>query len=321
MTTLRLGPGDLERAAAILRGGGLVAFPTETVYGLGADATNAAAVARIFRAKGRPADNPLIVHLADAAELGTIAEGGSPLASLWPGPLTLILRRRGAVCDLAAAGLDTVAVRVPGHALARALIAAAGCPVAAPSANRSGRPSPTTAAAVLEDLDGRIDAVLDGGPTDVGVESTVVDVTETPTRVLRLGGMPLETLRVLAPDIALGGDARRSPGTRYRHYAPQAPVVLAPGDEVAGMLARDPGASALVTDETASRLPPELAARVVRLGPAADAASHARRLFDMLRRLDRARPSVIVAEILPEAGLDRAVMDRLRRAATGGERP
>ncbi len=315
MTTLRLGPGDLAQAAAILRRGGLVAFPTETVYGLGADATDARAVAGVFAAKGRPADNPLIVHLADAAALGEVAEGGSPLAALWPGPLTLVLRRRPrGVCDLATAGLATVAVRVPDHALARALIAAAGCPVAAPSANRSGRPSPTTAAAVLEDLDGAIDAVLDGGPTDVGVESTVVDATEDPPRVLRLGGLPLEALRRLAPDIAVGGDARRSPGTRYRHYAPRAPVVLAPGEAVAGLLAADPRAAALVTDETAARLPAGRGG-VARLGPLADAAAHARRLFEALRSLDRGQPSVIVAEILPEAGLDRAVMDRLRRAA------
>ncbi len=315
MTTLRLGPGDIARAAGILRGGGLVAFPTETVYGLGADATDAQAVARIFSAKGRPADNPLIVHLADAAALDDVAEGDSPLAALWPAPLTLVLRRRpGVVCDLATAGLETVAVRVPAHALARALIAAAGCPVAAPSANRSGRPSPTTAAAVIEDLDGRIEAVLDGGPTDVGVESTVVDVTEAPPRVLRLGGMPLEALRRVAPDLAVGGDARRSPGTRYRHYAPRAPVALAPGSAIAGLLAADPRAAALVTDETAAGLPGGRGG-VARLGPAADAAAHARRLFDALRRLDRDHPSVIVAEILPEAGLDRAVMDRLRRAA------
>ena len=323
MTTLRLQPADVARAAAILRAGGLVAFPTETVYGLGGDATNPQAVARIFAAKGRPADNPLIVHLAAAADLGTIAEGDSPLAALWPAPLTLVMRRRpGAVCDLATAGLDTVAVRVPAHDLARALIAAAGCPVAAPSANRSGRPSPTTAAAVLEDLDGRIDAVLDGGPSEVGVESTVVDATQAPPRVLRLGGLPLETLRRLAPDLLVGGDARRSPGTRYRHYAPRAPVVLADADAIIAMLTEDPRAAALVTDETATRLPPGRPG-LARLGPAADGAAHAQRVFESLRRLDRDHPSLIAAEILPEVGLDRAVMDRLRRAASaqGGSGP
>jgi L-threonylcarbamoyladenylate synthase len=312
VTTLRLGPDDVARAAAILRAGGLVAFPTETVYGLGADARRPEAARRIFAVKGRPADNPLIVHLADAADLPAVAEGQSPLTALWPGPLTLVLRRRAGVCAAAAAGLDTVAVRVPSLPLARALIRAAGCPVAAPSAHRSGRPSPTTAAAVLEDLDGRIEAVLDGGPTPVGVESTVVDVTGEVPAVLRLGGVPLEELRRLVPELRLGGDARRSPGTRYRHYAPRAPVVLAPAEAIPALLREHPDAAALVTDETAAGLP---GARLARLGPRHDDAAHARALFEALRRLDRDRPSLIVAEILPERGLDASVMDRLRRAA------
>lgn len=202
------GDAGLNEAAAALAAGGVVAFPTETVYGLGADARSEAAAERIFAAKGRPSDNPLIVHLADAADVDALAAEVSPLertlmAAFWPGPLTLVLPvRSGAVAARVTAGLDTVAVRVPAHDIARRLIAAAGCPVAAPSANRSGRPSPTLASHVRDDLDGRIDGVLDGGATGVGVESTVVRVLGGDVHILRPGGVTAEQLRAAAGEAA-----------------------------------------------------------------------------------------------------------------------
>ncbi|WP_434082575.1 L-threonylcarbamoyladenylate synthase [Cohnella hashimotonis] len=264
----------MNEAAAALAAGGVVAFPTETVYGLGADARSDAAAERIFAAKGRPSDNPLIVHLADAADVEALAAEVSPLertlmAAFWPGPLTLVLPvRQDAVAARVTAGLDTVAVRVPAHETARRLIAAAGCPVAAPSANRSGRPSPTLASHVRDDLDGRIDGVLDGGPTGVGVESTVVRVLGGDVHILRPGGVTAEQLRAAAGEAArvvvagaeaaagdgdaagaadspgaasaidaAGADAAavgapgapRSPGVKYAHYAPQGVMAIASG--------------------------------------------------------------------------------------------
>ncbi|MFC3799746.1 L-threonylcarbamoyladenylate synthase [Cohnella sp. GCM10012308] len=268
------GDAGLNEAAAALAAGGVVAFPTETVYGLGADARSEAAAERIFAAKGRPSDNPLIVHLADAADADALAAEVSPLertlmAAFWPGPLTLVLPvRPGAVAARVTAGLDTVAVRVPAHETARRLIAAAGCPVAAPSANRSGRPSPTLASHVRDDLDGRIDGVLDGGPTGVGVESTVVRALGGDVHILRPGGVTAEQLReaaggaarivVSGAEVAAGGSdgdaaagstgaasaieaagadaaavdaagAPRSPGVKYAHYAPQGVMAIASG--------------------------------------------------------------------------------------------
>lgn len=267
------GDAGLNEAAAALAAGGVVAFPTETVYGLGADARSEAAAERIFAAKGRPSDNPLIVHLADAADVDALAAEVSPLertlmAAFWPGPLTLVLPvRPGAVAARVTAGLDTVAVRVPAHETARRLIAAAGCPVAAPSANRSGRPSPTLASHVRDDLDGRIDGLLDGGPTGVGVESTVVRVLGADVHILRPGGVTTEQLREAAGGAARilvsgGGEAAgagegnaagsagaasaieaagaepaavgaagapRSPGVKYAHYAPQGVMAIASG--------------------------------------------------------------------------------------------
>lgn len=227
-----LDASSIDRAALILREGGLVAMPTETVYGLAACIDRPKALRAIFAAKGRPADNPLIVHCADVADLDAIAvldERARRLAALlMPGPLTMVLPRREGIGDDVTAGLDTVAVRVPAHALARALIRAAGCPVAAPSANISGRPSPTTAEHVLADLGGRIDAVLDGGPCSEGIESTVVGLSGPDAVLLRPGALPASTIEAL-----LGVPLRRagisdggSPGLRYRHYAPAAAVEL-----------------------------------------------------------------------------------------------
>jgi L-threonylcarbamoyladenylate synthase len=332
--TIAADAAGVALAAALLRAGRLVAFPTETVYGLGGDALSPAAVAAIFAAKGRPADDPLIVHLADAAELPRVAGKLPPAApalaaAFWPGPLTLIVPRGPAVPLAVTAGGDTVAVRVPAHPVARALIAAAGTPIAAPSANRFGHTSPTAAEHVLADLAGRIDAVLDGGPTPIGVESTVLDLTAPVPTVLRPGGVSLEQLRAALGEVALGGRAAgvlRSPGLLDSHYAPTAPLWLAAGPEpaarawlrerAAAELAAGRRVGLLVSDEDAALLA-GLGADAEPLGPAADHAAVARRLYAALRALDARRPNLILARDLGEDGLARAIGDRLRRAAAG----
>lgn len=327
----------IAAAAALLRAGGLVAFPTETVYGLGGDALSPAAVAGIFAAKGRPAEDPLIVHLADVAELPLVAaevpEAARRLAAAcWPGPLTLVLPRGPAVPLSVTAGRETVAVRVPAHPVARALLAAAGTPVAAPSANSFGHTSPTTAAHVLADLDGRIDAVLDGGPTPIGVESTVLDLTAPTPTLLRPGGVSLERLRELLGEVAVGGPqagagaGMASPGLLERHYAPRSPMLLVAGEPGAALawlreraaaeLAAGRRVGLLVPDEDAAALA-DLGAECEPLGPAGDPEAVARRLYSALRDLDARRPDLILARDLGEAGLARAIGDRLARAAAG----
>jgi len=328
--------GGVAAAAAILRAGGLVAFPTETVYGLGGDALRAGPVARIFAAKGRPAEDPLIVHLADAADLPRVAAAIPALAAelaaaLWPGPLTLVLPRGAAVPPAVSAGRDSVAVRVPAHPLARALIRAAGAPIAAPSANRFGHTSPTTAAHVLADLDGRIDAVLDGGPTAIGVESSVLDLTAGVPTLLRPGGVSLEDLRALLGEVRVGGrgaasGAQIAPGLLEKHYAPRTPLrlVVGPADGARAWLAAEARAARaagrraglLVPDEDAAALA-GLAAHVELLGSQADLPAVAARLYAALRALDARSPGVILARDLGEAGLGRAIRDRLTRAASG----
>lgn len=315
MKTLRT--RAVGRAAELLRAGALVAFPTETVYGLGADATSTAAVLGIFAAKGRPADNPLIVHVAEPAALGAVAHV-NPLAAglvarFWPGPLTVVLPARPLVAPAVRAGLPTVAVRCPDHALARDLLRACGFPVAAPSANRSGRPSPTSAQDVLEELDGRIAAVLDGGPCRLGVESTVVDCTGATARILRLGALPAEALG-LRPHTDLSG-AARSPGTRHRHYAPAVPLHLV-ADLAAG-LRRWPAAAVLCQREEGGRL--GLVPGVAAAFWPGTAEARAAVLFSTLRRLEKSGRPVIVVTGLPEIGVDAATMDRLRRAASAGQ--
>ena len=308
------GQAGLDEAARLLREGGLVAFPTETVYGLGAHALDVAAVARIFQAKGRPADNPLIVHVAEPAQLDLLALHVPPLAArlaerFWPGPLTLVLDARPDVPRLVTAGLDTVAVRIPAHPVAQALLAAAGVPVAAPSANRSGRPSPTTAQHVLDDLGELIDAVVDGGPCRVGVESTVVDARGAVPVILREGAVTREELGVETVD-ASAEQAAASPGTRHAHYQPRCHVVLAaPGEaaELAAELARQGERVGLI----AAAGPPGGVSAIGRFRDAAELAAH---LYDWLRQAEAA-VDVVVVETVPETGLGRAVMDRVRRAA------
>ncbi|SLN63006.1 Threonylcarbamoyl-AMP synthase [Pseudoruegeria aquimaris] len=300
----------VQRAGEILRAGGLVAFPTETVYGLGADARNDTPVARIYEAKGRPQFNPLIVHVASLEAAQALAE--FPPAALrlaqafWPGPLTLVVPMKpgAGLSRLVSAGLPTVGLRVPDAPLAQKLFEAAGCPIAAPSANPSGKISPTRAAHVAAGLDGRIDAILDGGACGVGVESTIVGFDGDAPVLLRPGGLPVEALEAAtgAP-LLIGGsspDAPSSPGQLASHYAPGAPVRLNATDKREGEVllgfGEAPGAEA-------------------NLSPAGDLLEAAANLFDMLHALDRAEATAIAVSPIPETGLGRAINDRLRRAA------
>lgn len=308
----------VERAAAIVRAGGLVAFPTETVYGLGADATNAEAVAGIYAAKERPSFNPLIAHV-DSVEAafaqGVFDETAKRLArAFWPGPLTLVVPVSEActISDLARAGLDSVGLRVPAHILAHALLAEVGRPVAAPSANRSGRVSPTEAEHVLADLDGRIDAVLDGGPAQVGVESTIVACLGGPPRLLRPGGVSREAIEALLdqPLESNGEDENGSPlapGMLASHYAPRARVRL-------NVTEIRPGEAALLFGE---RRPQgiEAARLALNLSESGDLMEAAARLFSYLRQLDASDVETIAVGPVPETGLGEAINDRLRRAA------
>jgi L-threonylcarbamoyladenylate synthase len=316
MTAL-LQPAELARAAALLRAGELVAFPTETVYGLGADAGNGRAVAGIFAAKGRPHFNPLICHYPDAAtafaDVVADARARALAARFWPGPLTLVLPRRPdcRVDLLTGAGLETLAVRVPDHPLALALLRQGGVPVAAPSANRSGGVSPTTAAHVLEGLSGRIAAVLDGGPCGVGVESTVLDLSGAAPLLLRPGGVTLEAIEAVLGPVArvlpAAGATPRSPGQLLSHYAPVLPVRL--------------GATSVAADEALLAFGPPLpgAAIAWNLSAEGDLAEAAARLFAGLRWLDaegaRRGCRGIAAMPVPETGLGLAINDRLARAA------
>ena len=316
MHTATLAPTDagLAVAADLLRSGRLVAFPTETVYGLGANALDPAAVGRVFEVKGRPADNPLIVHIAGVDGLDGLVADITPLAhtlaeAFWPGPLTLVLDARSDVPPITTGGLPTVAVRVPDHPVAITLLRTAGIAVAAPSANRSGRPSPTTARHVLADLGGKIDAVVDGGRCVFGIESTVVDARGTVPLVLREGAVTREDLG-LAGDAATG-DLQVSPGTRHRHYQPACRVeIAAPGQAAAtaaGLAAGGARVGLLATVEPPSG--------VVRLGRFHDAGELAARLYGALRDGEDAGVDVVVVEAVPEVGVGRAVMDRLRRAS------
>lgn len=335
-------PADIQRAAELLRAGGTVAFATETVYGLGADALDPAAVRRIFKAKQRPAWDPLIVHLADVSLLRKIAvldpalqERVERLASaFWPGPLTLLLPRSAAVPDEVTAGRDLVGVRVPAHPAARALLQAAAVPVAAPSANLFGHTSPTTAAHVLADLDGRIDAVLDAGPTPVGVESSVLDPAPTPMVLYRPGAITAEMLSHVA-DVPVeifkpvqveneAPQALPSPGVGIRHYAPRAMLVLVEGTERALRQAIEESVrSGQANARMGVLLPTDwhgIEADVLAEPWAiwGDAAGLAARLFAGLRALDERGATIIVCPLPPAGGLNDAIRDRLLKAARPG---
>lgn len=296
-----------EIAAEALKTGRLVILPTETVYGLAADASNPQAVARIFEAKGRPRFNPLIAHVANAVDAEAIAVFDAKARALaeafWPGPLTIVapVRDRERVCDLARAGLDSVAVRVPGHPRARAVIGAFGGPVVAPSANRSGRPSPTTFADALEETGHTVGAAVDGGPCAVGVESTVVSVLDGQVALLRPGSVTREEIEAVVGPLAEGGQGHRSPGRLALHYAPDAPVRIEANGAKDGEILLGFGAG--VGDPRWS------------LSPSGDLREAAANLFRLLREADRTKPAGIAVSSIPAKGLGEAINDRLRRAA------
>jgi len=308
----------ISEAARVLAAGGLVAFPTETVYGLGADATNATAIARLYAAKGRPAFNPLIAHVGDLAAARRLARFNSAAEKLaeafWPGPLTLVLPKQPGcpIADLATAGLDTIALRVPDHPVARAILAAFGRPVVAPSANRSGHVSPTTAQHVLADLRGRVDLIVDGGATPVGVESTIVACLDGPT-LLRPGGLAREAIErrlghpLAAASHATDEAAPQAPGMLASHYAPRATLRL-------DVVSVRPGEALLAFGD---RLPPgaDESSTTLNLSARGDLIEAAANLFSHLRALDAAGAKVIAIMPVPRTGLGEAINDRLKRAA------
>lgn len=330
MNTERLTQLDIDRAAAVLKAGGLVGIPTETVYGLGANGLNPDAVANIFKAKGRPQDNPLILHIPSADWLEhycvDVPDAAFALAKrFWPGPLTMVLKRGPMVPDIVTAGLDTVGMRCPDHAVCRSIIESSGVPVAAPSGNTSGRPSPTAMEHMLSDMDGKIDAIVDGGTCNVGVESTIVDLTCTPPRLLRPGGITLEQLESVLGEVAVDdavrrklgeGEKPRAPGMKYRHYAPKAPVAVVKGDAeqtAAYILAHAaPGDGVICFNEYAHLFASQV---ITRLGRADDPAEQARHVFDALRFFDSTNVPTIWSQCPDETGVGLAVANRLNKAA------
>jgi L-threonylcarbamoyladenylate synthase len=324
-------------AANVIRKGGIVAFPTETVYGLGADALNPEAVAKVFKAKRRPADNPIIVHVANKEDVYRLARNVPEAAErlmtqFWPGPLTLILNRSEVVPDITVVGLDTIAIRMPSSRVALALIRESGTPIAAPSANLAGKPSPTMAKHVIDDLAGRIDVILDAGPTKIGVESTVINMAAPIPQILRPGGTPYEKLKSVLGEVELHPIAvanrkmhvsqARSPGMKHRHYAPNAEMVVVEGEfdnviekvrELAKLyMAEGKKVGVLATDESLSNYNADI---VKSLGSREDLTTIAKNLFKLLREFDEEKVDIIVAEGIASQGLGLAVMNRLRRAA------
>lgn len=327
----------IKAAAALIRDGELVAFPTETVYGLGADGLNEEAVKKIFQAKGRPQDNPLILHVDSVDMLEQLVMDIPPAARIcmekfWPGPLTILFRRREVVPDIITAGLETVAIRMPSHPVALRLISISGAPIAAPSANSSGKPSPTRAEHVLEDMEGKIPLIIDGGETGVGLESTVLDLTGEKPMILRPGGITLEDVRKLLPnaivDPALGSSDKdmipKSPGQKYRHYAPKAQMSLVSGES-----------SRVIDEINRITLEAELkgmkvgimcctenmgsysAHRIADMGSLLDKEAIAHNLFHIIRDLDRSMVDLIVCEAVGEDEIGLAIMNRLLKAAGG----
>jgi len=334
METKYLTEQKIQQAAQILKRGGLLGIPTETVYGLGANGLNETAVANIFKAKGRPQDNPLILHIPDVGWLDRycmdIPQSAYTLANkFWPGPLTMILKRKPVVPNIVTANLDTVGMRCPDHALCRKIIAAADVPVAAPSGNTSGRPSPTTAAHMMEDMDGKIDAIMEGGSCNVGVESTIIDLTCTPPRLLRPGGITLEQLRDVLGTVDVDkavtralkeGEKPRAPGMKYRHYAPKAPVTVVTGDPdrsaayIAGQIQHGDGV--ICFEEFTRQFMCHTAAKLVMsLGPVEDKGEQARHVFDALRQFDHTEVAAIWAQCPDVSGIGLAIANRLNKAA------
>jgi L-threonylcarbamoyladenylate synthase len=328
---------QIQIAADIIQRGGLVAFPTETVYGLGANALDGGAVLRLFEAKKRPLDNPPIVHVAETDEVYPLVEAVPKKAELlmkqfWPGPLTLVFKHSPNIPKESTAGLDTIAIRMPNHPVAQALIRQSKRPIAAPSANLSGKPSPTTAEHVYTDLNGRIDAIIDGGAANIGVESTVVDVSCDPPMLLRPGGTPFEALKAVVQELRLHPfvesevelplEQIRSPGMKHKHYAPKAEVVLVEGNVEAvvnkikelsdAYTVKQAKVAILATDQTMAAYKAYI---VKSMGSRHNLATVAASLFRLLREVDAEGVDVILAESVPQEGLGLAVMNRLRKAS------
>lgn len=326
--TLVLKPGEIKKASQIIITGGTVAFPTETVYGLGANALDDEAVAKIFHAKGRPADNPLIVHISSREMLDMVAKDIPAMAfklmdAFWPGALTIVLKRKAGVPDITTGGLDTVAVRMPDNEIALSLIIEAGVPIAAPSANISGRPSPTKAEHVIKDMDGKIDAVIAGDECRLGVESTVIDLTVNPPAILRPGGLNTEEIIRITGEVNVSEESVKSPGMRYTHYSPRTKLILVEGERTSVLVEinrliseyRKQGlkAGALVCRERAPDI--ECDTKYI-LGSIDDMKEVAGRLYSGLRFLDEAGVDVgIVEGVFPNKREGRAIMNRLRKAA------
>lgn len=332
-------PEAIQIAASVIRAGGLVAFPTETVYGLGANALDSAALSRIYEAKQRPTADPLIVHIVDLDQLDVLAvdipaQARALAQAFWPGPLTMVLKRAPHVPENVAQGRKTIAVRMPAHPVARALIEAAATPIAAPSANTFTRPSSTSAQHVLEDLNGRVEVVLDGGDALIGVESTVIDMTQTPPIILRPGGVLMEDLQQIIPDVQMKTqylseqqvESAASPGMMLKHYSPRAKLLLFDGnadvmrvairDTAQRLIANQKRVGILATDEEADSYV-KIGARILALGSASDLDVIARRLFGAMRALDAQQVDVILVHSFGKDGIGAVIWDRLVRAAEG----
>ncbi|MBR6473927.1 MAG: threonylcarbamoyl-AMP synthase [Lachnospiraceae bacterium] len=335
-----LAPSDLREAAEFIREGKLVAFPTETVYGLGGNAYDSTASARIYAAKGRPSDNPLIVHISEFEEIKPLVKELPDVAKaladrFWPGPLTMILDKSDAIPKETTGGLDTVAIRMPSHIIANMLIKEAGVPIAAPSANASGRPSTTKAEHVIEDLSGRIDMIIDGGSSDIGLESTIVDLTVKPALILRPGYITIEMLREVIPDIEydravlkrIKDDTivAKAPGMKYRHYAPNGELTIYEGvpekvaaiikEEAAKKLAQGHTVGILTSDELAANYKDMGDLYIKDVGSRDNEIEIAAGLFDALRYFDEVNAEYIYAESFTEGGIGQAIMNRLMKAA------
>lgn len=325
----------MEEAGCIIRQGGLVSFPTETVYGLGADGLNPQAVEKIYKAKGRPSDNPLILHISSMDQLYPLVKEVSQLAykiieQYWPGPLTLIFKKSRLVPEIITAGLDSVAIRMPDNPIALDLIARSKTPIAAPSANRSGRPSPTRASHVIEDMEGRIDMIIDGGSTDLGLESTVLDLSEGRPVILRPGLITYEDLKKIESQVIEDqgldreNEKPRSPGQKYRHYAPEAEMLLFTGkvekivekikDEARRLVEEGLRVGIMATEETKSSYKDGL---VKVVGSRLEQGTIAANLFEVIREFDKEEVDIILAEGIGEDNLGRAIMNRMTKAAGG----
>lgn len=319
---------SIFECAEILKQGGTVAFPTETVYGLGANALDKNAVLKIFQAKGRPADNPLILHVHALSELDKYAESvpesvGMLARFFWPGPLSIILEKKNMIPDIATGGLTTVAFRIPSNEIALKLIETAGIPIAAPSANLSGKPSTTDGSHVIEDLSGRVDAIIDAGRSRIGVESTVLDLTVSPPEILRPGGISFRELKMVIPDIKRAysidsGSTPRSPGMKYRHYSPDSPLTIIKGSDtrvikkINDMMSENPGSGILCSDETINRYK---SSNRISAGSRNNPSEIASNIFHALRLFDKSGVTGIYCEYFGIGDLEEAVMNRLIKAS------